>query len=56
MKDIFKLPTGECLGVELKKKRGVMNLLTDFLHQGWDKRKKKKPHTQSMYQDIDAKL
>lgn len=40
MKDIFKLPTGECLGVELKK-RGVMNLLTDFLHQGWDKRKKK---------------
>lgn len=21
MKDIFKLPTGECLGVELKKKR-----------------------------------
>lgn len=30
MKDIFKLPTGVCLGVELKKKRGVMNLLTDF--------------------------
>lgn len=25
----------------IKKKRGVMNLLTDFLHQGWDKRKKK---------------
>lgn len=42
MKDIFKLPTGECLGVELKKNRtGGMNLLTDFLHQGWDKRKKK---------------
>lgn len=42
MKDIFKLPTGECLGVELKKNRtGVMNLLTDFLHQGWDKPKKK---------------
>lgn len=40
MKNIFKLPAGECLGVELKK-RGVMNLLTDFLHQGWDKRKKK---------------
>lgn len=41
MKDIFKLPAGECLGVELKK-RGVMNLLTDFLHQGWATLKKNK--------------
>lgn len=32
MKDIFKLLIGECLGVELKKKRGVMNLLIDFLY------------------------